>query len=346
MTTELITKIYFKTIIQGRLEFGSVKSYEKLLRMYDTRAETYHKNDIIFTSEEIFDPEKLTIEIPRFVGQISEKRFKNTVALLAYSSQFAVAGSIRAWMSDEGKVMHYSLMEPESDKAAVRSFLKGRNLVKVEGKEDEAIAALSKAIEKYDRHAQAYERRAKVVVRLKNYHDAKRDYTKCINIDPTIPTAYYGRAKVHMLEDSWEEAIEDFNQALKKSIALQTVYWKARRHKATCHLKLKQNDKAEFDLKLYSNRNFRKDDHNYRYKAWAFYNYARLLMEKEEYIDAIKTLDRGLEQLDEHQRDITEGEILRSRSISKKAAGKSGHVKDLKAAAAAGDEIAKKMLSK
>lgn len=343
---EPITKIYFKTIVQGRLEFGSARSYDKLLKMYDSRVENYHKNDVIFTSEEIFDEEKLTIEIPRYVGQVTEKRFKNTIALLTYSAQFAVAGSIRAWMSDEGKVMHYALMEPDSDKAAVRSFLKGRNLVKAEGREDEAIAALSKAIEKYDRHAQAYERRAKVVFRMQNYHDAKRDYTKCINIDPTIPTAYYGRAKVEMLDENWAAAIEDFNQALKKSIALQPVYWKARRHKATCHLKLKEIDLAAFDLKLYSNRKFASDDINSVYKAWSYYNYARTFQEKEEYVDAIKQLDLALEAHTESQRDVTKGEIYRTRSICRKAAGKSGHVKDLKAAVEEGDEIAKKMLSK
>ena len=346
MLDQQITKIYFKTIIQGRLEFGSAKSYDKLIKLYDSRAETYHKNDVVFTSEEIFDPEKLTMEIPRYVGQITEKRYKNTIALLSYSVQFAVTGSIRAWMSEEGKVMHYNLMEPESDKAAVRSFLKGRSLVKEDGKEEEAIAALSKAIEKYDRHAQAYERRAKVVFRMQNYHDAKRDYTKCINLDSTIPTAYYGRAKVHMIEESWKLAIDDFNQALKRSVALQPVYWKSRRHKATCHMKLKQSKEALFDLKLYSNRNFSKEDVNYNYKGWSLLNYAKLLEESEEYKDAIANLDKALLIVDDNQRGVNAGEILRQRSIIKKKAGKSGHVKDLKAAAEAGDKIAKKMLGK
>lgn len=341
-----ITKIYFKTIIQGRLEFGSVKSYDKIIKMYDSRAEVYHKNDVVFTSEEIFDPEKLTLEIPRYVGQITEKRFKNTIALLSYSVQFAVTGSIRAWMSEGGKVMHYALMEPESDKAAVRSFLKGRNLVKEDGKEEEAIAALSKAIEKYDRHAQAYERRAKVIFRMQNYHDAKRDYTKAINIDPTIPTSYYGRAKVYMIEEDWAAAIVDFEQTLKKSVALQPVYWKARRLKAKCHLKLDQTDMAAFDLKLYSNRKFHKNDPNIRYKGWALLNYAKTLIEKEEFLEAIKVLDNAIDLPTEQQIESTVGEMLRYRSIAKKSGGKSGHVKDLKAAAEAGDKIAEQMLNR
>ena len=338
------TKIYFKTIIQGRLEFGTAKSYEKVSKMFVLRAETYYKNQIIFTAEELFDEDKLTLEIPRYVGQISEKMYKNTISLLDYCSQFAVAGSIRAWMSESGQIMHYNLMEPTSDKAAVQSFLKGRKLVKVEGREEEAIAALSKAIEKYDRHAQAYERRAKVCFRMKNYHDAVRDYTKAIKIDPTIPTAYFGRARVHMINKDWEAAIEDFNHTLKKSIALQPVYWKSRKLKAECHLKLKQYDLAEFDVKLYSNRKFGPDDINNNYVRWARYQYGWLLNKKGEYNEALVQLNRALEIPAYGKTDVQDAEILLVRGLAKKEAGKNGYIKDIKDAAKLGDKKAINLL--
>lgn len=333
---ETFQKIFFKTIIQGRLEFGTSKSFDKVRKMFIQRAENYHKNQVVFTDEEIFDEIKLTLEIPRFVGQVSEKVYKNTVSLLDYCSQFAVTGSIRSWMSEQGKVMHYHLMEPTSDKVAVQSFLKGRKLVKVKGKEDEAYAALSKAIEKYDRHAQAYERRAKVCFRMKNYHDAKRDYTKAIGLDPTIPSAYFGRARVHVINKDWEEAIEDFNQALKKSVALQPIYWKARKLKSECHLKVKQYDLAEFDLKLYSNRKFGKDDINNKYVKWAKFQFGVLLAKKGDHLDAIKQFDQALEVESIRKGDISRAEILTQRGLSRKAAGKNGHLKDLKEAASLG----------
>lgn len=338
-------KIYFKTIVQGRLEFGTAKSFGKVHKMFVSRAETYHKNQVIFTAEELFDEEKLTMEIPRFVGQISEKVYKNTVSLLDYCSQFALTGSIRAWMSEEGKIMHYNLMEPTSDKAAVQSFLKGRRLVKQKGKEEEAIDLLSKAIEKYDRHAQAYERRAKVCVRMKNYHDAIRDYTKAIGIDATIPTAYFGRARVHMHNKDWDLAIEDFNQTLKKSIALQPIYWKARKLKAECHLKLKQNDLAMFDLKLYSNRKFGEDDINNNYVRWALFHYGSLLVDKGDYTEALVQLNKALEVPPQTRGDIKEAEILRVRGIAKKEAGKNGYIKDIKDAAKMGDKKAISILN-
>jgi tetratricopeptide (TPR) repeat protein len=335
--------MFYKAIIQGRLEFGSDKSYQKVRKMYDYRTENYYKGVLVFTAEDVFNDEDLSLEIPRHVSQITEKNFKNTCSLLEYCAQFALAGSIRAWQIDEGRIMHYAIIEPDSDKVAVRSFLKGRKLVKQIGKEDEAIQALTKAIEKYNRHAQAYERRAKVNFLLKKYHDAKRDYTKCINIDPTIPTSYYGRAKVHLLEENYQLAIDYLTMATKYSIALQTVYWKAKRIKADCHMKLKQWEKAAFDLKFFSKRKFVPDDPNYQWKRWAHYQYGRVLIETEEYKEALIALNMALE-IEGGSGNIQNKEILRLRGIAKKKAGKTGYLKDIKQAAKLGDLQAKSLL--
>ena len=335
--------MFFKAIIQGRLEFGSEKSYDKVLKMYEYRTETYYKNTLVFKAEEIFIPEERALSVPRTVLQVTKKNFRNTASLLEYCAQFAVAGSIRAWQLDEGKILHYAIIEPEGDKAAVQSYLKGRNLVKQEGKEAEAIEALTKAIEKYDRHAQAYERRAKVNFFLKKYHDAKRDYTKCINLDPTIPTAYYGRAKVHILEENWVEAIADLEKATKNAIALQTVYWKARRMKAECHIKLNEYDKAAFDLKFFTKRTFASDNPNFRWRRWAFHTYGKLLMELEEYTEALEAFKAAAE-IESAYGNVEEAEILRYMGMAKKKAGKKGYIKDIKEAAKMGDKMAKTLL--
>ena len=60
--------MYFKTIIQGRLEFGTQKSYEKVTKMFLQRLETYYKTDVFFKYEEIFKDDDLSLEIPRYVG--------------------------------------------------------------------------------------------------------------------------------------------------------------------------------------------------------------------------------------------------------------------------------------
>ncbi len=335
--------MYLKTIIQGRLEFGTQKSYEKVTKMFQQRLETYYKTDVIFKFEDIFKEEELSMEVPRFVGQVTEKAFRTTTGLLGYCAQFAIAGSIRAWLINEGEIVSFETLEPASDKGAVQSFVKGRKLVKVKGREAEAIEALSQAIEKYDRHAQAYERRAKVNFLMKNYHDALRDYNKCIHIDATIPTAFYGIAKIHMIREEWEEAIKNLDESIKKSIALQTLYWKSRRLKAECHMHLKEWHKAAFDLKLFTNRAFDAENPNRFWLRWAQHKYALVLIEMDEAAEALKAIEKAINMPD-IQDGITEGEMLTIRGMAKQKAGKNGFVKDIKEAASKGDKRAKNML--
>ena len=335
--------VFLKSIIQGRLEFGTQKSYDKVTRMFQQRLETYYKTDVIFKFEDIFNEEDFSLEIPRFVGQVTEKAFRVTTGLLGYCAQFAVAGSIRAWLINEGEVVQYMLLEPESDKAAVQSFVKGRKLVKVKGKESEALEALSSAIEKYDRHAQAYERRAKVNFFMKNYHDALRDYNKCIAIDPSIPTSYYGKGKIHMIREEWKEAIQSFEEAIKKSIALQTLYWKSRRLKAECHIHLQDWQKAAFDLKLFTNRNFEPDNPNRFWLRKCLFDYGNVLMETEDYSEALKAFDKALSLLPVAD-GVEESEILTQRGLARQKAGKNGYIKDIRDAAAMGNKKAKNLL--
>ena len=334
--------MFYKTIIQGRLEFATQKSYDKVLKMFEYRAENYHRNEMIFSSEEIFIADKLLLDIPRFVGTSSEKHFKNTASLISYCAQFAISGSVRAWLIDEGNVMYYEMMEPNSDKAAVQSFIKGRDLVKQIGKEQEAIKQLDKAIEKYDRHAMAYERRAKVNFYLKDYHNALRDYNKCIDIDATIPTAYYGKAKIYTIQEDWENAIKNYDITLKNTVALQPIYWKARRQKAYCHIQLKQWEKAAFDLKLFTKRPFDTDNPNYPWLKQAYYQYGMVLVELENYDEALASLDAAV-NLPAHS-SVSDAELLRYRGIAKQKIGKNGFIKDLKDASDLGDKIATTLL--
>lgn len=336
--------VFFKTIIQGRLDFGTKKSYNKIYKMYQYRIETYYRNDILFKIEDVFIEDELALKIDRFVGNVTEKSYKNTVDLLSYCVQFAVNGSMRAWLLDEGRILHFDSMEPDSDKAVVQLYLKGRSLVKQPGQQSEALNDLNKAIEMHDRHAQAYERRAKTNLILKNYADAIRDYTKALKIDPTIPSAYYGRARVHLLNEEWEGAAADLDQAIKKSVALEKIHWKSRRLKGMCHINLKQYAKAVFELKLFTHRKFTEDDPNSFWKRLGFFNYGRALLELEEYQDALAAFSEAfeMEQVDD---GIEISEILRYRGLSKKMAGKNGYIKDIKEAAKMGDKTATKLLS-
>jgi len=291
--------------------------------------------------EEIFNDELLALEVPRYVGQHLDKTYRNTVSLLEYCAQFAISGEIRAWQTDKGTVLSYVYVEPESDKAAVIDFRKGKKLVGEDGREQEALESLSKAIEKYNRHAYAYEKRGEVNYMLKKYHDSLRDFNKCLAIDDSIPDAYLGRANIAIFNEDFQEAIDNLELALKKSIALQSIYWKARRMKADCHIKLNQLEKAAFDLKLYANRKFEKENPNAKYTKEIKLRYAEVLEE----LDSYQELFDFVTQLNE-EKEFEEHAplLLYYRGKSRHKLGKKGHLKDLKSALKEGSEKAEAYL--
>lgn len=335
----------YRVIIQGRLDFGNEKSFSKAKKMYDYRLENYCKSDAIFKdSEEIFLIDEQALVIPRYVGQSFEKTFKNTASLLQYCSQFALNGVIKAWQTDSGQILHYSDIEPDSDKIAVMYFQRGKELSKQEGSEVEAVEELTKAIAKYDKHAQAYERRGNVNFYLKKYSDAVRDYNKALKIDASNPMPYYGLAKVDIVNKAFQSAIDNLETTCKKSLALQPIYWKARRLKADCHFKLEQFEKAEFDLKLFTKRKFEKSNPNIVWRRHAFFYYGRVLIELERFKDAIDAFNTALE-IKEGIDNIPLEDIYFYLGQAKKKAGKNGYINDLKRASELGSTQAKEVLS-
>lgn len=334
----------YKTIVQGRLEFGNQRSFEQVLKMFLYRVESYYKLDVFLDAEEIFDEETFRMSVPRLVKQVSSKTFKNTINLVEYCAQFAISGSLKAWLIEEGKILKYYSIEPDSDKAAVQDYIRGKKLFKQSGKEKEALKALTNAIEKFDKHAMAYEKRARVNFMLEKYHDALRDFNKSLSIDPTNASTYYGRALIYKLQEDYAKAIEDLDETLKKSIALQPIYWEARRHKSDCHIALKQYEKAAFDLKLFTKRPFKEGDVNHSWRKYAFFQYGKVLMELEQFEEALSALDSAL-KIKEESRIIQESDILLYRGMAKQKAGKNGYLNDLKQSSNLGNIKASKLLA-
>lgn len=335
--------MFFKSIFQGNLQFGNEKSYEKVIKMYDHRVENYYKNDILFNAEDIFKEDDLSLKIPRTVVNITEKNWKNSVDLLQYVAQFAISGNVGAWMTEEGKILKYLWIEPKGDKAVVQKFLKGRSLVDQVGKEKEAEQALSKAIELYDRHAQAYERRGYVNFLMKKYHDAERDFGKSVNIDSSNSNAYYGRAKIKILREEWENAIKDLDLAIKTSLALQDIHWSARRLKGECLQKLKKFEEAEFEFRFFTKRNFKDKSPNALYKKWALFNHGKVLIELGKYAEALDSLQKAM-KLTSVQEMVSDADVLVYRGIARKKAGKNGFLSDWTEAKKLGSTQAEQLL--
>ncbi len=337
--------MFYKSIIQGRLAFGTQKSYDKVVKMFEYRTETYYKSDIMLTLEDVFNPEELCLYVPRFVGNASDKNFKNTIDLLSYCAQFAVAGSMQAWMIEEGKVLNHANISPDSDRTVVTQFNKGDKLFKEKGKETEAIEAFSKTIESFEKHAQAYERRGWVNLRLKNYSDALYDFNKAIKLDDSIAFAYYGKGIITANEGNNEEATECFTQTVKKSVALESLHWRGRLRKAECLIESEDWEKAVFELKFFTKRKFPEGDSNFRRRPKAFALYGKVLTEMGEHKDAIEALDQAISLHSDEMKHMNVHEAYYDRGRAKKELGAKDFQADLKKAVKLGSKKAKALLA-
>ncbi len=333
---------FYKTIFQGKLDFGSQATYDKVMKMAIHRLETYYKNETII-KEEHFVESEFSIDIPRTVSQITDKFFKNSVDLIEYLAQFALSGKVGCWMVENNVVLDYHIIEPSSEKNVVRNFQKGKKLSLEEGREEEAIKFLSKVIKKHDKHSQAYESRGHVNMILKHWEDAEYDYSKAIRLDPNNSEAMVGRARLYIKQGKLEDAIVDLDMATKKSIALQSTYWIARRLKGECHMKLKQYKEAEFDFRLFTRRKFAEDDINYLWRKHVLFQYGLVLMELGEYEKAIDAINQSLEIKEGHG-VVPIADQLVKRGIAKQKSGSKGFIADWKEAADLGSKIANELL--
>ncbi|MCB0569547.1 MAG: tetratricopeptide repeat protein [Phaeodactylibacter sp.] len=334
----------FKIIFSGQLEFGTERSFERMVELFAHRAENYYRNVLLIKSEDIFKQETCTLEIPRLIiAAATEKEWKNTINILEFVVDYAIAGGMSAWMINDGQVVKYRHLEPNSDKAAIQAFLHGRELVKESGREEEAKKALSRAIEKFERHAKAYERRGFVNYQLRNYKDAAYDYSKSIDINPLAAEPYLGRALVKMAQEDYRAATADLEQAIKGSIPLQPMHWQARRIKAECHLKLEEYEKAAQELKFVTRRGFSADDPNFKWRKRALYNYGRSLLETGKFTEAVAAFDEAM-KITDSPIDIPDAEQLLYRGLALMKAGKTGFKKDWQEAASQGSKKAAELL--
>lgn len=333
----------YKTILSGCLEFGSQRSYEQVLKLYQHRFENYYRNDILLKTEEVFIEESFVLSVPRFIKECPEKSWKNTLNLLEYVAEYAIAGDLKAWVILNGTLVEQRTIEPSGDRTATQAFLQGREMIKEKGMEA-AMQSLNKAIEKFERHALAYERRGYVNFKLRNFQDAMYDFTKSIDINPNIPDAYWGRANTRLKKDDVSGALADLELAIAKSIPHQPIHWSARRLKGELHLKQADYPKAIFELKLVANRKFTEDDPNFKWQKNVWYHYGKALLEIGQYSDSVEYFNRMISHEVQREEAPSRAEQYLCRGLARQKAGESGFVNDFKEAAVLGSEKAAKLL--
>lgn len=257
-----------KLIFRGRLEFGSERTFNMVLHHWNTRIESYFKSDILFKAEQVFSSEDHALTVPQQVLMSTEKSWRSTTALLQEVAQYALAGNVGAWWVLNGQILAEYNIEPKSDKTAVTEYLRGRELAQQGGMELASVA-LTNAITKYERHALAYERRGYVNYKLKNFNDALYDFSKSIAINSNNPEPFYGRGKVRMLKNDWDAAVQDLDQAIKLSLAVQPIHWLARLRKGDSLYHAKRYEDATKELKYFLQKKFTEADPAFRFRAKA-----------------------------------------------------------------------------
>ncbi|MEZ4906749.1 MAG: hypothetical protein R2771_03685 [Saprospiraceae bacterium] len=331
--------MFYKLIIQGNFNFLNRTSYDKLVNVINNKNAVYYKNEIVFKELEFLDEENSKITVSRYVGNHTDKVWKNTVNLFDSCAQFAVSGRILMWKIEEGKLLEFREIEPSGSRTAVLDFLRAKEYISEGGKEMEALEQLSKSLDHCNRNALAYERRAFVNLKLKNYTEAKEDFLKSINLDDTIPESHLGLGRMLMYEEDLDNAYIHINLAIKTSIALQSLHWQARRAKAELHIKREEWAEAEFELKLLIKRSFDKDDPNYKRRKHDYFIYGIVKYNQYEFNDALELFEKSM-SIPKGKEKIDEKDKFYYLGMTKKNLGKSGYIHDLNKSAELGNEDA------
>ncbi len=278
----------FKIFLKGNLDFGSEKSFEKAFQLFMKQSEVLYKSCIVLKAEEIFDAENNRLILKQQVlPSVSDKHWKNTKAILRCMAQFSQAGQIWLWCANPANnhIIETVHIEPNEEKAVVADYKKGSKLLKA-GDIDHAKKHLKSAIEKYEKHTDAYERMGKLKIRVDSHESAINLFTKSIEWYDENPKAYFGRALAYAAIGENELAINDLDKAIKNSFPIQPIYWKARRRKGELHIAQKEFDKAAFEFKFFTKRPFIETDPNFRWKRYALIQYSKALLETGFYNEA------------------------------------------------------------
>ena len=284
----------YRIIIAGQLEFGSERVFNQVVEQYTHRMENYYKNDILLKPEGFFKEEDLTLDVPRTVVVGSERHWLNTLNLLERVVSFSMAGSLNLWRLSAGTILDHHILEPNSDRTTVQLFNKGRRLINQEDKEQEALSMMTKVVGRFARHAQAYERRGYVNLRLGNTEDAIYDYNKSLKINPSMPEGHYGRGLAYARQSDWEKAAADFDAVTKNSIPHQAIYWMAQVALGDAYLELGRPADALRVFNMFSKRKQRIASLD-RYDRRVNFTFGKLLAMGDRHGDAINAFQQALE---------------------------------------------------
>lgn len=331
-----------KAIFKGQLDFGTQRSYEQVLKMYQWRVENYYKTDILVNEEEIFNEELLRLTIKKFSIPSTRKSYRNTYMLLDYVAQFAVSGNIGMWLSEEGTIVKDAFIEPSGDRAAVLLFKQGQKAL-AEGDFEKAISYLNKSIKKYPKHSTAFEVRGQAYEALNDIDNALASYRESVKLFEQNAKPYMCMGKIALAQKDYASAASNFGRVLKYAIPHEPDYWIARYQKAEMHAELGEMEKAAMEYRFFCLRKFKPENPNFNLKRIAHLKWGQALLAAKKNDEALKVFDL-LYKIKNVEDDLEKHTIHFWRGKARHAVGKKGYCEDWKKARRGGIAEAKVLL--
>lgn len=334
----------FTIIVLGRLEYANQRSVKQALTTITHLLETRYKNEVLYRDvEDIVDIEQCALILPRKKFQSSEKLWQNTVHMLAKAADFAIAGDLNMWRVRDGELQEYCRLEPNNDKSTVTAFRQGRELIN-SGDMEQAMERLNFAINRFDRHAQALERRGFIHYLQGNTTEALADYAASIAIDTKRPEAYLGRAKIYIDQEQWKEALADLTTSMKHSMPHHNIYLEALHRKGKCEMELGEFAKAIASFNFFLTRPLLPEHPQFIFRRQVSFDKGRALAASGDLKEAVKCFDDALE-MPPRDGKPDRAVILVHRGMAAKKCGLSDYKANWQEAADEGSTEAAKLLA-
>ena len=126
-----------------------------------------------------------------------------------------------------------------TQKIGVKLYEKGLTQLQA-GDFDKAVKSFNKSIQKNDKFADAYFKRAISYTYLKKYEEAINDYSTVIELSPNDEVSFFNRSRIFTATEDYEKALSDVNSAINIDKEFIEVYYQ----KAQIMLKMRNLDGA------------------------------------------------------------------------------------------------------
>lgn len=327
-----------RVIIIGRLDFSSQRSVDNALALHEKRLESHYKVEFPFDHLEYFDETGLSIQFPKFILETTKKVAINIGKMFEFLASYATSGRMDVLVVSGGVDVHHFKIEPDNDRTSVRNFTAARDAFK-EGDLDTAQELAHKVLSKNPANINAKVLIGRSLHRLGKNDEALKYINEAIADGSFESPAFLTRALLLLEKGEVENAILDCQQAISFAVPSMPFFFTIKNTKAEAHERLGQVELAIKELKFVAVAKKSPPKQQQR----AAYKLAMLLMNQEEYLDAIKFFTHALESTEE---EVPRSELYLYRGISRKKGGKAGFKADWKAASEADSKLKVKEIVK